>query len=65
MQIKNKEIAELLGINEVSVSRMKSNDPARFELIKIGAYCLKNNITPKDLRELAESKKEERDARAV
>ena len=58
MKIKNKEIAELLGINEVNVSRMKSNDPARFELVKIGAFCLKNNITPKDLRELAQSKGE-------
>lgn len=64
MKIKNKEIAELLGISEVSVSRMKSNDPARFELIRIGAFCLKKNITPKDLRDLA-SNKEAKDGRAV
>lgn len=64
MKIKNKEIAELLGINEVSVSRMKTNDPARFELIRIGAFCLKNNITPKDLRELAQSKGE-KNGRAI
>lgn len=65
MKIKNKEIAEFLGICEVSVSRMKSNDPARFELIKIGAYCLKNNITPRDLRELANKKNGESDGRGV
>jgi hypothetical protein len=45
----NKEIAFQIGRSESSVSYMKKKNKQNFEVVKIGAFCTKHNITLEDL----------------
>jgi len=44
-KVTNKEIAEYLGKSVNTVNGWKGKFPKLLELVKIGAFCKKNNIT--------------------
>ena len=49
-----KDIAEIIGKSEQTIRGYKVNNPNLLELLKIGAFCKKNNITIEKLKKCAE-----------
>ena len=49
-----KDIAEIIGKSEQRIRGYKVNNPELLELLKIGAFCKKNNITIEKLKKCAE-----------
>ena len=44
-KIHYKEIAEYINKSEGTIKNWKKNHPELLELVKLGAFCKKNNIT--------------------
>lgn len=56
MKIIYKEIAELTNKTEAGIKKMKLNNPEQLEIIKMGALCIKYNITTEELEKIVKSR---------
>ena len=53
-KVTNKEIAEYLGKSVNTVNGWKGKFPKLLELVKLGAFCKKNNITEETIKTCVE-----------
>jgi len=49
-----KDIAEYLGKKEGTIKNWKTNHPILLELVKLGAFCKKNNLDIEKITKLLE-----------
>lgn len=53
-KVSNQELADMVNKSVVTINGWKSRFPELLELLKIGAFCKKNNITIEKLKKCAE-----------
>ena len=56
-KVKYRDIAEMIGKKEGTVKSWAFRQPELLEIVKLGALCKKNGITPELLKQCLEIKK--------
>lgn len=53
-KLTNKDIANYIGKNENTISGWSTKQPVLHEIVKIGAFCKKNNLDIEKIKKLIE-----------